>query len=62
MNNPLLIQFYKIVINKKLSDHNTIEVSLNFTFNDEVKVEKVKNPYTTKIFEQDTKCFKGFFG
>ena len=53
-NNPDLIICYKVTVNKKLSDHNTIEIRLNFTFNNVEKEEKVKNPYTTKIFEFDT--------
>ena len=53
-NNPNLIQTYKIIVNKKLSDHNTIEVKLNFVFNEDVKIEKIKNPYLTKVFEYET--------
>ena len=53
-NNLDLIQTYKITVNKKLSDHNTIELKLNFIFNEEVKLEKVKNPYLTKVFEYET--------
>ena len=53
-NNADLIMCYKVTVNKKLSDHNTIEIRLNLTFNKEEKEEKVKNPYTTKIFEFDT--------
>ena len=41
-NNHMIIQFYKITINKKLSDHNTIEVSFNFSYNQETKIEKIK--------------------
>ena len=53
-NNPDLILCYKVTVNKKLSDHNTIEIRFNFTFNNDKKEEKVKNPYTTRIFEFDT--------
>ena len=51
----MLINFYKIIVNKKLSDHNLIYLSLNFSFNEETKSEKVKNPYSTKVFEFETK-------
>ena len=54
-NNHMIIQFYKITINKKLSDHNTIEVSFNFSYNQETKIEKIKNPYSTRVFEFKTK-------
>ena len=37
-NNYMIIQFYKITINKKLSDHNTVEVSFNFSYNQETKI------------------------
>ena len=53
-NNSDLIQTYKVTVNKKLSDHNTIELNFNFTFNEEVKLEKVKNPYLTQVHEFDT--------
>ena len=42
-----------MTVKKKLSDHNTIEVRLNLTFNKEDKEENVKNTYTTKMFEHD---------
>ena len=54
-NNYMIIQFYKITINKKLLDHNTVEVSFNFSYNQETKIEKVMNPYSTKVFEFNTK-------
>ena len=38
-------------MNKKLSDHFLLTVALNFTYNRETKVTKVKNPYTTKVYE-----------
>ena len=54
-NNHLLIHYYKTIVNRKLSDHCLLYISLNFSFNDDVKNEKVKNPYLTKIFEYETK-------
>ena len=54
-NNPQLINFYNIIINKKLSDHNTVEANLNFSYNQENKDEKAVNPYSTKLFEYDSK-------
>ena len=53
-NNQDLNMCYKVTVNKKLSNHNTVEVRLNIPFNKEGKEEKVKKPYTTKIFEYDT--------
>ena len=53
-NNHLLINNYTITINNKLSDHNLITVKLNFSYNQETKVKKVSNPYSTKIFEYET--------
>ena len=53
-NNPNLINFYTTIVNNKLSDHNTLEINMNFSYNQEVKEEKVANPYYTKIFEYDT--------
>ena len=41
-------------MNKKLSDHSTINVSLNFTLNAEKEEEKVTNPYSTKLYEYET--------
>ena len=52
-NNPYLIMCNKVSINKKLSDHNTIVVIFNLTFNKEEKEEILNNPYTTKILEFD---------
>ena len=53
-NNPNLINFYTTIVNNKLSDHNTLEINMNFSYSQEVKEEKVANPYYTKIFEYDT--------
>ena len=53
-NNPNLINYYSTIVNSKLSDHNTLEVNMNFTYNQEVKNEKVTNPYNTKIFEYNS--------
>ena len=53
--NPQLINFYKIIVNSKLSDHNTVETNMNFSYNQENKDEKVVNPYSSNIFEYDTK-------
>ena len=50
-NNHLLIGGYETTVNKKLSDHFLLTVALNFTYNRETKVPKVKNPYTTKVYE-----------
>ena len=50
-NNHLLIGGYETTVNKKLSDHFLLTVALNFTYNRETKVTKVKNPYTTKVYE-----------
>ena len=54
-NNHSLINYYKTIVNKSLSDHFIIEVLLNFSYNQQKKDEKVKNPYSTKAFEYDTK-------
>ena len=54
-NNHMLINFYKMIINKTLSDHNLIYISLNFSFNEETRSEKVMNPYSTKVFQYETK-------
>ena len=53
-NNHTLVNYYKTVVNKKLSDHSTINVSLNFTLNAEKEEEKVMNPYSTKLYEYET--------
>ena len=53
-NNPDIIQTYKITVNKKFSDHNTIELKLNFPFNEDLKIKKIKNPYLTRVFEYET--------
>ena len=50
-NNHFLIGGYETTVNKKLSDHFLLTVALNFTYNRETKVPKVKNPYTTKVYE-----------
>ena len=54
-NNHSLISFYKTIVNKSFSDHVIIYIGLNFTFNKEVASVKEKNPYSTRIFEYDTK-------
>ena len=53
-NNHLLIGGYETTVNKKLSDHHLLTISLNFSYNRETKVSKVKNPYTTKVYEYNT--------
>ena len=35
----------------KLSDHYLLTIALNFSYNRECKVPKVKNPYSTKVYE-----------
>ena len=50
-NNHLLIGGYETIVNKKLSDHYLITISLNFSYNSKTKVPKIKNPYTTKVYE-----------
>ena len=40
-------------MNKKLTDHNEIELKFNFNFNEKIKLEKIKNPYLTRVFEYD---------
>ena len=42
-------------MNSKLSDHNTVETNLNFSYNQENKTEKIVNPYSSKLFEYDSK-------
>jgi hypothetical protein len=54
-NNPQLVNFYNIIVNSKLLDHNTVDTNLNFSYNQEKKDKKVVNPYNTKIFEYNTK-------
>ena len=53
-NSHTLINFYRTVINKKFSDHNTLEIDMNFTYNVNTKKDKVDNPYSTKVYEYDT--------
>ena len=53
-NNHSLINFYRTIVNKSFSDHNTLEFDLNFSYNTEKKKEKKKNPYETKVPEYDT--------
>ena len=36
-NNHGLINFYRTIVNKKFSDHNTLEMDLNFSYNQEKK-------------------------
>ena len=50
-NNHLLIGGYETIVNKKLSDHYLLTISLNFSYNSKTKVPKIKNPYTTKVYE-----------
>ena len=54
-NNHALVNYYTTIINKKLTDHCTLKFSMNFTYNMETKVEKATNPYSTKMFEYNTK-------
>ena len=54
-NNPQLINYYNIIVNSKLSDHNTVETNLNFSYNQENKDEKAVNPYSSTLFEYDSK-------
>ena len=50
-NNHLLVGGYETTVNKKLSDHYLLTIALNFSYNRECKVPKVKNPYSTKVYE-----------
>ena len=54
-NNHSIINYYKTIVNKSLSDHFILEVQLNFSYNKKSKEEKVRNPYNTKVFKYDTK-------
>ena len=53
-NNHNLINFYTTIVNTKFSDHNTLEMDLNFSYNLDKKAEKKTNPYQTKVPEYDT--------
>ena len=53
-NNNSLINFYNTTINKSFSDHNTLEIDLNFSYNLDSKKKKKENPYFTKVPEYDT--------
>ena len=53
-NNHALINHYKTIVNNRLTDHNLLNVSLNFSYNQPIKTAQVKNPYSTKIYEYDT--------
>ena len=53
-NNHSMINFYRTIVNKSFSDHNTLEFDLNFSYNTEKKKEKKKNPYATRVPEYDT--------
>ena len=53
-NNHNMINFYTTSVNKKFSDHNTLEMDLNFSYNSEKKKEKQSNPYHTKVPEYET--------
>ena len=44
-----------LIVNSKLFDHNTVETNLNFSYNQENKTEKIVNPYSSKLFEYDSK-------
>ena len=54
-NNHSLINYYKTTVNKRLTDHNLLNVALNFSYNQPNLTEKKKNPYSTKIYEYDSK-------
>ena len=53
-NNHALINHHKTIVNNRLSDHNLLNLSLNFSYNQPVKAAQVKNPYSSKIYEYDT--------
>ena len=53
-NNHALVNYYKTVVNSKLTDHNLLNVLSNFSYNQPTKTEHVKNPYSSKIYEYDT--------
>ena len=42
---------YTTTVNNKLSDHHLLTIALNFSYNREIKNNKVSNPYTTKVYE-----------
>ena len=50
-NNHMLVNSIATTINKKMSDHNLLNIALNFTYNAQIKKKKVTNPYSTKVFE-----------
>ena len=52
-NNHNLINFYETIVNKKFSDHNTLEMDLNLSYNLEKKKMRKINPYYTKVPEYD---------
>ena len=50
VNNHAMINFYETIVNSSLTDHFTIQFSMNFSFKEE-KEEKATNPYSTKVYE-----------
>ena len=50
-NNHKLVNGYTTTVNNKLSDHHLLTIALNFSYNREIKNNKVSNPYTTKVYE-----------
>ena len=51
-NNCAIINTYTTIVNKKFSDHFTIKIWLNISYNQDVK-EKREYPYSTKLMQYD---------
>ena len=49
-NNENFVLNHEIIINSRLSDHNTVKINLNTEKEEEVSKKK-ENPYPNKIFE-----------
>ena len=50
-----MINFYETIVNSSLTDHFTLQFSMNFNYKTETKEEKATNPYSTKIYEYNTR-------
>ena len=51
-NNSDIINTYTTIVNKKFSDHFTIKIWLNISYNQETK-EKKEYPYSTKLMQYE---------
>ena len=51
-NSDEVINGCSTIINRQFSDHNTLRISLNYQYRNEVKLQR-KNPYPNSIYEYD---------